>query len=372
MREWRPGCRRSREDAIRALFLFPHPTFRTSRQAILDQWKRQRGPDTLLCGMNHLERFGVQCGFLEARFNGRWGDVVERADHLIRNNIAQQLRAAAVANAYDIVICKDLPTSLILLALKRFGVVRTPVVLFDPVITDTTPLPSLLGWALRGADRIAYCATSVRDILTRRFGLGDRKLTFMPFSVDMEFFRPQGGGGGRAIVSVGSNDRDYEVLIEAARELGAPLCITTSKRPKEWVRPGVEVLQGIDYLQLRAMYARSALVAVPLVNVPGPSGVIAVLEAMAMAKAVVVTRSRGLEDYIVDGQNALYARAGDAGELKERLSEVIRDQDLRRRLGDNGRRSVEETFNTSKLAARLAEVIADVVGAQRTSGRARR
>jgi len=57
-------------------------------------------------------------------------------------------------------------------------------------------------------------------------------------------------------------------------------------------------VDSFDSQARRELYARSAVVVVPLYDVDFQAGVTTILEAMAMAKPVVVTRSQGQIDIV--------------------------------------------------------------------------
>src|SRR5439155_23048132 len=68
--------------------------------------------------------------------------------------------------------------------------------------------------------------------------------------------------------------------------------------------PANVTVDRFDYLALRQLYARSALVVVPLDDVDFQAGVTTILEAMAMAKPVIVTHSAGQTDVVEDRRTA--------------------------------------------------------------------
>jgi glycosyltransferase involved in cell wall biosynthesis len=82
---------------------------------------------------------------------------------------------------------------------------------------------------------------------------------------------------------------------------------------------------------------------------PEPFGTV-VAEAMAMKRAVIAARNGGMPEYVEDGVNGLLSTPGDAGQLAEAILRLLGDADLRRRMGENGRRTVIERFAADKHA----------------------
>jgi glycosyltransferase involved in cell wall biosynthesis len=68
----------------------------------------------------------------------------------------------------------------------------------------------------------------------------------------------------------------------------------------------------------------------------------AILEAMSAGLPLVTTASRGPADHLVDGQNALFVPAHDPPALARALIRLLRDDRLRREMGDANREKVRE------------------------------
>ncbi|MDZ7726967.1 MAG: glycosyltransferase [Dehalococcoidia bacterium] len=109
-------------------------------------------------------------------------------------------------------------------------------------------------------------------------------------------------------MAAGSENRDYETLIEAARVLpGVDFLVAAGSH---WARrtatPGiapppdnVEFLrEPLDFAALRDCYARATAIVVPLFDVENQSGVTTILEAMSMGRAVVVSATRGQQECV--------------------------------------------------------------------------
>ncbi|MGE0072669.1 MAG: glycosyltransferase [Thiomonas sp.] len=77
---------------------------------------------------------------------------------------------------------------------------------------------------------------------------------------------------------------------------------------------------------------------------------IALLEAMASAKAVLCTRVGGIADVVADGDNGLLVDAGDVQGMAQRLQTLLDDAALRQRLGRQARQTVIARFDVSRTA----------------------
>jgi glycosyltransferase involved in cell wall biosynthesis len=86
-----------------------------------------------------------------------------------------------------------------------------------------------------------------------------------------------------------------------------------------------------------------------------------ILEAMATARPVVSTRLAAIPEMVRDGESGLLASPGKVGQLADALESLLRDPQLRARVGAAGRRDVEEKFDVDKTAAQLLEHLEGVV-----------
>jgi glycosyltransferase involved in cell wall biosynthesis len=78
------------------------------------------------------------------------------------------------------------------------------------------------------------------------------------------------------------------------------------------------------------------------------------LEAMALQVPVIATRVAGVPRLVRDGENGLLVEAGDAAGLAAGLARLADDAGLRSRLGQAGRRTVEERYSFRERMAKVA------------------
>jgi glycosyltransferase involved in cell wall biosynthesis len=95
---------------------------------------------------------------------------------------------------------------------------------------------------------------------------------------------------------------------------------------------------------------------------PEPFGRV-IVEAQACGKPVVSSSLGGASELITDGETALAYPAGDAAALASRLTELIANADLRRRLAQNGLSSARARVDRRRLGPELAEIYETVTGA---------
>lgn len=83
------------------------------------------------------------------------------------------------------------------------------------------------------------------------------------------------------------------------------------------------------------------------------------LEALAMKKAVIVSSVEALQEMIIDGQTGLVFDKNSIIDLADKLQTLILDEDLRVRLGNNGREWVEKERSWEVTMSKAQIVIED-------------
>jgi glycosyltransferase involved in cell wall biosynthesis len=183
-------------------------------------------------------------------------------------------------------------------------------------------------------------------------GIPARHLRRIHFQVDHRFFRPLPDVEPRPdqICSAGLEWRDYPTLINALRHephvqvrlaAASPWSAHTNETERVALPDHIQA-RRYSYVQLRELYAQSALVVVPLYPNDFQAGITTMLEAMAMGKAVVVSRTEGQVDVIDHGDNGLYVAPQSSEQLREVVQRLLGDHTLRAELGRRARRWVEE------------------------------
>ena len=225
---------------------------------------------------------------------------------------------------------------------------------------------ALLG-VQRQIDAIFVYAQTQKDFAVDRLGLADKQVRLIAFHADDLFYRPQ----TKAVVdkgqicSAGLEWRDYPTLIKAVADtpdLTVNLAAASpwSKHANETdacVLPPHVSARRYDYDNLRALYAGSSFVVVPLYENDFQAGVTTILEAMAMGKAVIATRTSGQTDVITDGENGLYVAPGDVSGWKAAIQRLRDNASLRARLGRNGRRWVEQNASLARWVENIASAL---------------
>ncbi len=198
----------------------------------------------------------------------------------------------------------------------------------------------------------------------------------IPMAVDARRFNPAVDGasarrtldpGDRTVVLfVGRlvRHKGVEYLLQAARAIPEGLFVIVGDGPMaEEYRalavklqvPNVRFVGRVSESDLPGYYAACDLFVLPSVSRLEAFGTVA-LEAMASSKPVVLSDIPGVREVITHGREGLLAEPLNASDLASKVRELLGDEKLRWRMGDLGRRKVEEVYNMQRVAGLVEEV----------------
>jgi glycosyltransferase involved in cell wall biosynthesis len=213
-----------------------------------------------------------------------------------------------------------------------------------------------------------------RRFIEKRWKIPPSRVFLTPFMVDDTFFAPSHGNptnlpfskqDGRPIIcSAGMEQRDYPTLMEAVEGLDLRVVIAAaspwSKRSdttRNRQIPDNVVVCRLSQFDLRDLYAASRFVVMPLFPANFQVGVTAILEALAMGKAVICSQVPGQTDVIQEGINGCYVPPGDPVALRKAILNLLENPEEAERMGRQGRRLVEEEMSLRHYADRLARYV---------------
>lgn len=240
--------------------------------------------------------------------------------------------------------------------------------------------------AQRWANRLSYClahrvlanSPSIATLLTKRELVARRQVVVVSNFLDAESFAPSPPGwvdawaaelrlpADRIVVGAVANlspVKDHAMLLTAVAPLFA-----------EW--PSLYlVLVGADAGKRTELEQQARELGVgerirfagQRPNFPSPHHLFdisvltsrseglpnSILEAMAAGRPVVATRVGAVGDAVRDGLTGFLVPPGAAVEFGHRVGELLRDANLRRRLGSMGRQVAEHDYSASTAVARL-------------------
>ena len=328
------------------------------------------------------------------------GSLIERA-------AGWYVAAAALAllrhRRYRLIWCMSEKEGAMLALAFKIVRARTPLMMVAVVPTSRAMWAMVRVLRVQSHITCMYPTSSLaRDTLVSQWKLPAEKVVLLPYQVDVDFFDPRWADGSPSevplVVAVGRESRDYETLLAAVRDLPIRLTIAPGshwapEREEAWraaLAPNVTVVT-CDYVALRDLYASSAFVVVPLHETTVQNGTTAVQEAMAMGRAVVVTRTTGQRDLIADdpgdahegpgpladgvfarlfapsdkylrGPTGIYVPPHDVVALRAAIERLLRDPGLASELGARGRAVCCAVVSLDRHVERILEAARPYLG----------
>jgi len=305
---------------------------------------------------------------------GRTGAVLEK---LGGPNLVLAYACWKIRKSCQAIVTDGEQVGLPLAALLRFTPGARPRHLMIVHVLSEPKKTVFLDWlGVQGAiDRFITYSRWQQRFIEERWKLGRNRVLWTPFMVDQEFFAPKrvtpSSSARPQVCAVGLERRDYETLLRAVENLDVHVVIAAAspwaKRAEGVATPNIPsnvTVRKFTQYELRQLYADSCFMIMPLQNVKFQAGVTAILEGMAMGKAVICSRVPGQTDVVVEGDNGWYVTPGDLVTLRTEIRRLLSHPEEAARLGANGRKLVESEMNLDLYAQRLADVLDEVVNTE--------
>jgi phosphatidylinositol alpha-1,6-mannosyltransferase len=221
---------------------------------------------------------------------------------------------------------------------------------------------------LRQAERVGVVSKAVRQMLLSTYPEIESKVVIVPGAVGQAWLGEEAGFAGRRkceVLQVGRiHPRKGQLFLlkalaklpeEVAREWQVRFIGPVGKRSyaKELSRLAeklsfdVRIDQQVNDTDLKKAYRRASLLVMPSQaykhSVEGLG--IALLEAQHFGCPVVGTRVGGIPEAIKEGKSGLIVEAGSEVALADAVHRLLKDKDLRTRMGSAGARFVREKFS---------------------------
>jgi glycosyltransferase involved in cell wall biosynthesis len=273
-------------------------------------------------------------------------------------------------NAADVVFSTVDTVGLPLILLKRIGLVRPPLVYVSIGLPER--LVQLRGRgpqrlyrnALRRALAIVAYSENEASWLRGWVGSDGPPVEFVPFGVDTRSFRPSRREPDTDVVSVGVDPRrDFELLIAVAGrrpELSFRIVAAADRARTLGPLPdNVELETDIPLQAVRERLAQARVVALPVRDNSYSGATTTLLQAMAMAKPVVVSRTAAVADgyELEDGLNCRLVEPGDESTFEQALLETLTGAEAAASLGRRARQTVERSFSWERYTDALWEIL---------------
>jgi glycosyltransferase involved in cell wall biosynthesis len=291
--------------------------------------------------------------------------------------VAQVIEAFLVQRRYDVIISwTDKHTMLLCILFKLLGK-RIPFVALMFWISKPKKV-AILKRTHSAIDSMIFWSSRQREFAVRTMGVPEAKTHLIRYFVDQQFYRPMGRTPDM-ISSVGIEMRDYQTLLEALKGVDTP-CRIVAGNMRGTRFPSVKVIEESGPLprhitvgmcrplELREIYARSHFVVIPLFPTINDHGLTVILEAMAMGKAVICSRTEGQVDVIQEGVTGIFVPPGDPKALREGIAHLLNNPALAVAMGMAARKYVEKNNTLEAFVETVKSIAEDTISERRPPG----
>ncbi|MEN3046590.1 MAG: glycosyltransferase family 4 protein [Candidatus Hydrothermales bacterium] len=212
--------------------------------------------------------------------------------------------------------------------------------------------------------KIAVSPTA-RDSIKRHFG-GDYRI--IPNGVDVNRFNPSKKGynllpkNKKIVLFVGRFEKrkGFKYLRKAFRKVikevkdahlvavgTGPLLGIEKQKSKIYLKDNVTFLGRVSFEELPKIYASSHVFCSPAIGYE--SFGIVLLEAMASSVPIVASDIEGYRFVVEDGKEGFLTKPEDPEMLADKIIYLLKNEDLRVKMGENGRKKAVEKFSWDKI-----------------------
>ncbi len=235
----------------------------------------------------------------------------------------------------------------------------------------------LIGWFLVLVGMrwvMAVPSRRMADAARGDFGRLLPSIVAMGTQIDTDFFRPpeeRPRNRRPLIVSCGAEQRDYALLARATADLDVEVKVCfASPNLSDNTRftlpspvPDNMEIRGFDFAELRNLYQRADVVAVPLLDNEYAAGLTTVFEATVCQAPVVVARSYGVVEDMVQADLVGWYDSGDGDGLRTAIEKVLADPESGRQRAVRAGRFLRSNYSSTAYLQRLLDSIFDATGA---------
>ena len=153
-------------------------------------------------------------------------------------------------------------------------------------------------------------------------------------------------------------DMEARFVLVGVRDSGNPAAVSRALLD-QWLEEGVVEWWGAPTMEKKSLYGRCHVIAFPTSCDDAVPTVL--LEAAASGRPVVASSVPGCQNVVLQGETGLLVPPGDARELAAALARLIQDREMRRRMGETGRRMAVDRFAESKINSATFQVYRDLL-----------
>jgi glycosyltransferase involved in cell wall biosynthesis len=295
-------------------------------------------------------------------------------------DLDQQLRVFLDQGKHDLVISGTEYDTIALALLRRLGLYRRGIL---AVVHGPPKAQFHRRWLTKlcfnGQDRLLFLSDEVREEFVA-LGVDRDRTRLLEWGVDLDFYPaiPLHDDAWRApyIFSAGKTRRDHATLVQAFDGLDATLrlyCSKESAPPIDLTPANVDVVfdpaggerEAKVLFELTEEYRGCVAVAVPLAPNCGLAGLTSLLDAMAMSRAVIITRNPYIDIDVEREGIGLAVEPGEVAGWRAALEWVLTHPTEVAEMGRRARALCEARYNLETFSQCVVTAAEELTTARR-------
>lgn len=194
-----------------------------------------------------------------------------------------------------------------------------------------------------------------------------KPIEVIPYGIPEVAVRPPRVAGQPTFAIIGTFEprKGQDVLLDAVERVSGSALFKLAGRTLDEAFYGelrrranalsnVELLDSLGHEEAMQLLAASDVLVCPSRDETMP---IVLLEAMSLGKAIICTNVGGIAEWIRDGENGMLIPSEDTQALATAIERVIRDDELRAKLGAAARATFDRYFTIEEYGRRFAALI---------------
>jgi len=320
--------------------------YRTARSKILKGVKNASEPDHILYGFQYLSNFGYKVSFSDiayGKLNILFWLLLPLQNWLIKKSgvgfkLDQAILLLNKAWRSDLIITTTDSAGLPFLLLKKIGLLNKPIIYISIGLANEMDLRKKSFICkfyldlLKQANFIICHSWIEKKIFDKMSNKLVSKTKFIPFGIDIDFFKKKKKRESY-VLSIGQDkSRDYKLLSFLTKRMNDKnFVIITQKTNIEGLDFGdnVELKINLPYGKVKDYYLGAELVIIPLKELNRASGQISFLESIASGNKTVIANTRGIKDVypaLFEGNEGVYTyKNGNIKSLEKVVSAALKD-----------------------------------------------
>ena len=244
--------------------------------------------------------------------------------------------------------------------------------------------------AIRHANAITTVSGNTRSRFLKSFGKGYAKNFFIiPGGIDMKMFPAQPNKTAikklekkyklkdkKLVLFCGrlTSEKGAKYLITAAKDIQGEVFIVGDGPERQFLNQliarknlkNVHLLGYMTHEKIIDLYYRADVFVAPSV-VEEALG-LSILEAMAARTPVIATRKGGIPLLVKQNHNGLFVKPRNAQKIADACNKLINNDELRAKMGENARKTVEEKFTWDKSGLKFHRLYKKIAGTNGKNG----